>query len=598
MGRLTALGVAAAACLALLPGAAAADIGASFGSAQSIDAANPLTGLACSASGELCAAADSGGQVMVSADGGTDWSAPAALAGLTAPASGLSCTADGMCVVVSNKKEYLLTDGATTAWSSGTTLGKGTRQILGLSCASEQLCVAVQTNGDALVSSDPASATASWKAMSTGAVQLDSVSCPSTTLCVAGDDAGDLWYSTDPASGAWSEVQGVDVAGITALSCQASGFCVAGDASGDVLDSPDVTQGPESWSAPVATGASAPLNSIACVSGAGGCIATSATATSDGLAVAGPGAVATGVWGTAFGAGSDLTHVACVGDQSCLAVDAMGDVASAAVGPGTAGLSTGTLSFGDTAVGAQTVIQTVTVTDTGPGALNVSGWTLSGAAGASFMVEGDTCSGSTLSPGASCTLGVTFAPVTTGDLDTGLQIASDDPASPATVALSGAGTALAPSPTVASTQPPVTTHAKAVAMPTEGRARVTRAAVTATLVDVIVLCKGSAGQHCTTHLRLTAHEKLRGRQLLSVGNARRTRSAPKVTVRSIMLGTVVATLAADRGRVVHLSLNTEGRRLLRRLGRLGATLTATQSVGGRTISTRRFHLSFSTRAHR
>src|ERR1700684_1436628 len=96
-GRLASFAVAVVSCLALLPGAARADIGASFGAPQPIDAANSLTALACSASGGLCAAADSSGQVMVSADSGTEWSAPTALSGLTVAPGGVSCTPDGMC---------------------------------------------------------------------------------------------------------------------------------------------------------------------------------------------------------------------------------------------------------------------------------------------------------------------------------------------------------------------------------------------------------------------------------------------------------------------------------------------------------------------
>ncbi len=533
---------------------------------------------------------------MVSADGGRDWSAPATLSGLTVAASGVSCTSDGMCVVVSNREAYVLTGGVTASWSSGTSIGNGTRDVVGLSCASEQLCVAIQTNGDALVSADPAGGSPSWTATPTGALELDSVSCSSTTLCVAGDGAGDIWYSADPTSGPWSEIQGVDtVAGmgvpITALWCQASGLCVAGDESGDVLDSPDVTQG--SWSAPTATGASAPLESIACASGGGGCVATSASATADGPAVAGPSAVGAGGWAVASGAGSNLTQVACVGGQSCLGTDTIGDVVNGAVGPGAGSLSTGTLSFGQIAVGARTPAQTVTVTDSGPGALNIGGWTLTGAAGTSFTIANDSCSGSTLPPGGSCTLTVVFAPMATGDLDASLQIASDDPASPAAVALAGTGAAPA-----SSTHPASVTHSETGRPSTAGRTRVTRAAVTATLVDVIVLCQGSSRQQCTTHLRLTAHETLRGHQVLRVGDARPIARAVRMTVRQITLGTATVTLNADRGRVVHLSLGAEGRRLLTRLGKLHATLTATQTVGRRTVSTRRFHLSFSTPRHR
>ncbi len=591
-GRLATFAVAVVSSIALLPGAARAEVGASFGAPQPVDAANPLNALACSASGGLCIAADSSGRVTVSADGGADWSAPAALSGLTTAAGGVSCTPDGMCVVLSDREAYVLTGGVTGSWSSGTTLGTGV--VVGLSCASEQLCVAIQANGEALVSTDPASASPSWNPTMTGAAALDSVSCPSTTLCVAGDGTGDVWYASDPASTPWSEIQRVDtVAGmgvpITALWCQASGLCVAGDENGDVLDSPDVTQGAGSWSAPDPTGASAPLESIACVSGGGGCVATSATATAAGPALAGPGLVGSGGWGVAYGAGSDLTQVACVSAQSCLGTDAIGDVVPGAVGPGAMTLSTRILSFGQIGVGARTPAQTVNVTDSGPGALNIGASTLTGAAGSSFTVDGDTCSGARLPPGGSCTLTVAFAPKATGALDAGLQIPSDDPAGPATVSLSATGSDSASS-----------THSISHSSrpSTAGRTRVTRAAVTATLVDVIVLCKGRSGQRCTTHLRLTAHERLRGHQVLGVSDARRIVPAARVTVRRITLGTAGVTLNADRGRVVHLSLGAAGRRLLIRLGRLRATLTVTQTVGRTTVGIRRFHLSFSTRRSR
>jgi hypothetical protein len=247
------------------------------------------------------------------------------------------------------------------------------------------------------------------------------------------------------------------------------------------------------------------------------------------------------------------------------------------------GLSTGTLSFGQIAVGARAPAQTVTVTDSGPGALNIGTSTLDGAAGASFTVDGDTCSGARLPPGGACAFSVAFAPRATGPLDAGLLIASDDPAGPATVSLSATGS-VSSTHSISQSGPPSTA----------GRARVTRAAVTATLVDVIVLCKGSVGQHCTTRLRLTAHETMRGRRVLRVSDARPSARAVRVTVREITLGTATVTLDAARGRVVHLSLGAEGRRLLTRLGRLRATLTATQMVGRKTVSTRRFHLSFST----
>jgi hypothetical protein len=96
--------------------------------------------------------------------------------------------------------------------------------------------------------------------------------------------------------------------------------------------------------------------------------------------------------------------------------------------------SPSTLAFGNQTVGSVSAAQTVTVTNTATAAASLS----SISAGAPFA-ETNTC-GSSLAAGASCTVGVTFTPTTSGAASGNLTVASNAPGSPLTVGLSGTGT--------------------------------------------------------------------------------------------------------------------------------------------------------------
>jgi uncharacterized repeat protein (TIGR01451 family) len=100
-------------------------------------------------------------------------------------------------------------------------------------------------------------------------------------------------------------------------------------------------------------------------------------------------------------------------------------------------LSTTSLTFGSTLVGTASSAQTVTITDSGTGALHVSSFNSS----SNFTASAGTCSGSsfTLNPGASCTISVQFAPSTTGTLSGTLSVYDDASDSPQKVNLSGIG---------------------------------------------------------------------------------------------------------------------------------------------------------------
>jgi hypothetical protein len=100
-----------------------------------------------------------------------------------------------------------------------------------------------------------------------------------------------------------------------------------------------------------------------------------------------------------------------------------------------ASLSASSLAFGNQVVGTKSANQSVVVTNSGTGTLNIGAATV----GASFAIASDGCSNAAVAPGASCTIQVAFAPTATGPASGTLSIPDDAPGSPHTVALSGTG---------------------------------------------------------------------------------------------------------------------------------------------------------------
>lgn len=82
--------------------------------------------------------------------------------------------------------------------------------------------------------------------------------------------------------------------------------------------------------------------------------------------------------------------------------------------------------------------QTLTVRNAGTTPLEISGLTFAGSDAQDFLISYNGCLGD-VAAGASCTLGVSFAPQAQGPRTATLQIASNDPAGPASVSLSGTG---------------------------------------------------------------------------------------------------------------------------------------------------------------
>jgi hypothetical protein len=100
--------------------------------------------------------------------------------------------------------------------------------------------------------------------------------------------------------------------------------------------------------------------------------------------------------------------------------------------------SPGTLSFPTQAQSTLSIPQAVRVTNAGPAPLVVTGLIFAGADPQDYLISSNGCLGP-IAAGASCAVGVSFAPQEQGSSNASLVIASNDPASPATVTLSGTG---------------------------------------------------------------------------------------------------------------------------------------------------------------
>jgi hypothetical protein len=107
----------------------------------------------------------------------------------------------------------------------------------------------------------------------------------------------------------------------------------------------------------------------------------------------------------------------------------------------TATLTPASLSFASTTVGSSTASQTATLTNTGKAAMTISSILFSGA-GATSYTDTTTC-GATLAVGASCTIAVTFKPVSTGTLTATLTVTDNAIGGKQTVSLTGVGVAAA-----------------------------------------------------------------------------------------------------------------------------------------------------------
>src|SRR5882757_1289339 len=126
-----------------------------------------------------------------------------------------------------------------------------------------------------------------------------------------------------------------------------------------------------------------------------------------------------------------------------------GQIGRLELGPG-AMLSPPSHDFGKRAVDTASGARQFTVTNTGTAALIVGDVGIGGANGSDFATTGDHCSGATVVPGDSCTIGVRFTPGAVGARSAKLNVPDNTAASLHTAALAGAGVA----PATSSSLPP------------------------------------------------------------------------------------------------------------------------------------------------
>ncbi len=106
-----------------------------------------------------------------------------------------------------------------------------------------------------------------------------------------------------------------------------------------------------------------------------------------------------------------------------------------------ASFSSSTLTFSHENQGTTSAASTVIVTDSGTGKLTISAVAISGTNASAFAKTVDTCTGNTIAPASTCTIGVTFTPASTTSYTAALNFTDDASSSPQTVGLSGTGTA-------------------------------------------------------------------------------------------------------------------------------------------------------------
>jgi hypothetical protein len=106
-------------------------------------------------------------------------------------------------------------------------------------------------------------------------------------------------------------------------------------------------------------------------------------------------------------------------------------------GGATVSLSATSVAFGNEAVGTESPLQTVTLTNTGSATLTISSIALTGTNASSFLTS-NTC-GSSVAAGANCSLKLRFDPKASGSATAALTLTDNASNSPQSIALTGTG---------------------------------------------------------------------------------------------------------------------------------------------------------------
>jgi hypothetical protein len=232
-----------------------------------IDGTTALNAISCPST-TLCVAVDATGDVWTSTAPGTaPWTEETHVDGLTTPINAVSCSSTSLCVAVTSVGTVLVSTAPTTlsSWQS-TTLASAT-QLESVSCNSSGACVAVGANGSVYATAAVATAPVTWSSTPADPNALSAVSCTDADVCVLLDHARNALASDAPSSGepgwAATPIDPDDVT-LTAVDCVDAGFCVAADSDGytlvGTLPGPTVTTGAGSASSQIAATLNATVN--------------------------------------------------------------------------------------------------------------------------------------------------------------------------------------------------------------------------------------------------------------------------------------------------------------------------------------------------
>jgi hypothetical protein len=100
------------------------------------------------------------------------------------------------------------------------------------------------------------------------------------------------------------------------------------------------------------------------------------------------------------------------------------------------------VTYGPQEVGTSSPVQTVTLTNTGSASLFISRMAQAGANPLDFAESNDFCIGSSVAPGASCTLQASFTPTATGTRTATISVVDNAPSSPQVITFTGTGTSV------------------------------------------------------------------------------------------------------------------------------------------------------------
>ena len=528
-----------------------------------VDGTNWLVSVSCPSVG-FCMAVDVAGNAV--AFDGSSWQTPVSIDPPTNTHSNtlraVSCSSASFCVAVDAAGQAVYYRNG--IWSSPTDID-GTTHLTSVACPSSTFCVAGDYKGYALVYNG-----SSWNPaqVTNGGVRIVSVSCPSLSFCMTVDASG----AAETLTSSWNWLGNIDTnLFLDAVSCASAQFCVATDSS--LLGfgpAHEVTYDGSSWSAPAAVDTNWGLESVSCAS-AQFCAAVD----SDGEALTYDGSS----WSAPVGIDNtnQINSVSCPSTVYCVAVASFGD-ALAYLAPPT---PVSPPSIAGTATQGQTLTEAHGTWTNGPGALSYGyQWEDCDSAGANCAeIPGAT--------GQSYTLAATDVGHTVRAQETASNSAgpgSPEPSAPTAVVApsatgtgggtgsgaSGGGTGSGPS-----GNGPGADAGHATAVASMRRPRISRMTATIPLT-----CTGPGTATCSVRLSLTIAETLKGHKVIALSAAvKRERTRRRV----VSLGSVPVTLAGGQHRIVKLSLDAVGRRLLSHRRSLKAKLALVQS--GRSLAT-------------